>query len=104
MRSLVTLVKNILTDTFHPGQRSHSYDTRHKRFIMESLETRVLLSSEPAAVAELIELPGSTPDEVIVLLIPHSEDSSDAAEVETDFEVDTLNGSEEHDAEEGEEE
>jgi hypothetical protein len=93
MRSLVALIRNVAgTINRKQGARSYRYSqaSKHQRFRMESLETRMLLSVDPAALTGLLDEPDPLSEPEVVLLWADVEGSAaesvDSAAVEVEKE------------------
>ncbi|HET9218893.1 MAG TPA: PKD domain-containing protein, partial [Terriglobia bacterium] len=90
MKPLVALIRNIAGTLTRKPTRSYSKASRHQRFRMESLETRMLLSADPAALAGLLDEPDPLSEPEVVLLWAEIEgpaaDSGDAAGIQVEKE------------------
>jgi hypothetical protein len=85
MQSLVSLLRNIYTGIFNRvhGSDSHRLMTPgSRRFAMEFLEARVLLSADPVVIAALISQPDSTNGELAQPLTTEESSGGDTADVQ----------------------
>ena len=89
MRTLRALLKNIGSE-IHLRRQIHSLGSRtsrQQRFLMEALETRVLLSGDADVLAALIDPPDSTSGVIVLNL-----DSDSVADQDEEVHIDPMTG------------